>query len=41
MLAPFFALFFIFTILPVLTSMFFSFTFFNMLEMPQFVGWVN
>ncbi len=38
MLAPFFLLFIIFTILPVFLSMILSFTDFNMLEMPDFVG---
>ncbi|SFS03802.1 carbohydrate ABC transporter permease [Anaeromicropila populeti] len=41
MLAPYFILFFLFTVLPVLTSIFLSFTHFNMLEMPQFIGWEN
>ncbi len=37
MMAPFFLLFFLFTILPVLMSMVLSFTYFNMLEAPNFV----
>ena len=41
MLAPYFILFFFFTILPVLMSIVFSFTDFNVLEMPEFVGWKN
>jgi len=41
MLAPFFTLFFIFTILPVLSSAVLSFTDFNMLETPNFVGFNN
>lgn len=41
MMAPYFILFFFFTILPVVVSIFFSFTYFNMLEMPTFVGWKN
>ncbi len=41
MLAPYFILFFIFTVLPVLTSVVLSFTNFNMLEKPDFVGWKN
>jgi len=41
MLAPYFILFFLFTVLPVLTSIVFSFTNFNMLELPEFVGWDN
>ena len=41
MLAPYFILFFFFTVLPVGMAMFFSFTYYNMLEMPQFIGWKN
>jgi len=41
MLAPFFVLFFFFTILPVFASILLSFTDFNMLEFPEFVGWTN
>ncbi|MBQ7944455.1 MAG: sugar ABC transporter permease [Lachnospiraceae bacterium] len=41
MLAPYFILFFFFTVLPVLMSVCLSFTHFNMLEMPTFVGWKN
>lgn len=41
MLAPYFILFFLFTVLPVLMSMALSFTYFNMLEMPTFIGWNN
>lgn len=41
MLAPYFILFFFFTVLPVLMSVALSFTYFNMLEMPTFVGWKN
>lgn len=41
MLLPYFILFFFFTILPVLMSVFLSFTNFNVLEMPEFVGWNN
>lgn len=41
MIAPYFILFFLFTILPVLTSIVFSFTDFNMLEWPEFIGWDN
>ncbi|MCL2029960.1 MAG: sugar ABC transporter permease [Oscillospiraceae bacterium] len=41
MLAPYFALFFFFTVLPVLISMFFSFTTFDMHSLPQFIGWGN
>ncbi len=41
MLAPYFILFFFFTVLPVGMAMIFSFTYYNMLEMPQFIGWRN
>lgn len=41
MLAPYFLLFFLFTILPVIASMVLSFTHFNMLEWPSFAGWGN
>lgn len=41
MIAPYFLLFFCFTVLPVLASITLSFTNFNMLEMPSFVGWDN
>ncbi|MHC1695538.1 MAG: carbohydrate ABC transporter permease [Eubacteriales bacterium] len=37
MVAPFFILFLIFTVLPVILSLFFSFTTFNLLEFPKFV----
>ncbi len=41
MLAPYFILFFFFTVLPVGMAMIFSFNYYNMLEMPQFIGWKN
>lgn len=41
MLAPYFILFFLFTVLPVVISIAFSFTYFNMLEWPTFNGWSN
>ncbi len=41
MIAPYFILFFLFTVLPVIMSVFFSFTYYNMLEMPTFIGWKN
>jgi multiple sugar transport system permease protein len=41
MLAPYFILFFFFTILPVAMSVAFSFTYYNMLEIPTFIGWDN
>lgn len=41
MMAPYFILFFFFTVLPVLMSVAFSFTYYNMLELPEFIGWKN
>jgi multiple sugar transport system permease protein len=41
MLAPYFLLFFFFTVLPVLTSIVLSFTSFNVLEPPKFIAWEN
>ena len=41
LLAPFVILFAIFTIIPILSSVVLSFTNFNMLEMPKFVGFEN
>ena len=41
MLAPYFIMFFFFTVIPVLMSVAFSFTYYNMLEMPEFIGWKN
>ncbi|MDR2044012.1 MAG: sugar ABC transporter permease [Clostridium sp.] len=41
MLAPYFLLFFFFTVLPVVMSAAFGFTYYNMLEWPEFVGWKN
>ena len=41
MLAPYFNLFFFFTVMPVVMSIGLSFTYFNMLEAPTFVGWKN
>ena len=41
MLAPFFILFTAFTVFPVVISMIISFTNFNLLQTPQFVGWEN
>lgn len=39
--APFMVIFFTFTVLPVITSIFLSFTYYNILEPPQFIGWQN
>ena len=41
LLAPYFILFFTFTVLPVVMAITLSFTSFNMLEWPTFVGWEN
>ena len=41
MIAPYFILFFLFTVLPVVVSIILSFTYFNMLEPPKFIGWQN
>ena len=41
LMAPYFILFFFFTVLPVLMSVYLSFNYFNMLEMPRWVGWAN
>ncbi len=40
-LTPFYSIFFIFTILPVFIAIYLSFTYYNMLEPPQWVGWHN
>lgn len=39
LMAPYFILFFFFTVLPVLMAIGVSFTDWNMLEKPEFVGW--
>ena len=41
LLAPFYIIFFTFTVLPVILSIFFSFTNFNMLEAPDFIWFEN
>jgi len=41
LIAPYFILFFTFTVAPVLMAMTLSFTNFNMLQLPSFVGWDN
>lgn len=41
LVAPYTILFFIFTVLPVLMSLILSFTYFNLLEFPTFIGWEN
>lgn len=41
LLAPYMLLFALFTVLPVVISIVLSFTYFNMLEFPRFIGWQN
>ena len=41
LVAPYTILFFMFTVIPVLMSLYFSFTYFNLLEAPSFIGWEN
>ena len=41
LLAPFFILFFVFTVIPVFMSLGISFTYYNLLEAPRFVGFDN
>ena len=41
LVAPYVILFFVFTVLPVVISLVLSFTNFNLLEFPDFVGWEN
>lgn len=41
LLFPFFSLFFIFTVIPVFISLYYSFTYYNMLNTPEFVGISN
>lgn len=41
LVAPYVILFFVFTVLPVVISLVLSFTNFNLLEFPDFVGWTN
>ena len=40
-IAPYLILFFVFTVLPVIISIFLSFTTFNVLELPKFIGFKN
>ena len=40
-LAPYAILFFLFYVMPVCTSIFFSFTYYNILESPRFIGLQN
>lgn len=41
LLAPYMILFSLFTVIPVVISIILSFTYFNMLEFPRFIGWQN
>jgi multiple sugar transport system permease protein len=41
LIAPYFTLFALFTVLPVILSILISFSYFNMLEFPKWVGWQN
>ncbi|WP_063564322.1 sugar ABC transporter permease [Paenibacillus sp. O199] len=41
LLAPYMILFIMFTVIPVVISIILSFTYFNMLEFPRFIGWQN
>jgi len=41
MMLPFMALFTFFVIMPVATAIFFSFTYYNIIEPPTFIGWDN
>lgn len=41
LMAPYAILFLMFTVLPVIMSILISFTHFNMLEFPKFIGWQN
>lgn len=41
LLAPFFILFFVFTVVPVFMSLGISFTYYNLLEAPKFIGFSN
>lgn len=41
LMAPYMLLFATFTVLPVVMSLVISFTYFNMLEFPKFIGWQN
>lgn len=40
-LAPFLVIFTLFTIVPVITSIFYSFTSYDLLNPPKFIGWAN
>ena len=40
-LAPFMVLFAIFVVAPVVAAVYLSFTYFNILEVPRWIGWSN
>ena len=40
-MAPYLLVFLVFTVLPVFVAIYYSFTYFNVLEPPQFIGWDN
>ena len=41
LIAPFSIVFFLFTIIPVIIAICFSFTYYNILQSPKFIGWNN
>ncbi|MCI3922869.1 sugar ABC transporter permease [Paenibacillus sp. TRM 82003] len=41
LMSPYMAIFFLFTVIPVVFSLILSFFYFNMLEFPRFLGWQN
>ncbi|CAM3366605.1 carbohydrate ABC transporter permease [Marinicrinis lubricantis] len=41
LMSPYMIIFFLFTVIPVVVSLGLSFFYFNMLELPRFVGWQN
>ena len=41
MMIPYMVLFFLFTVVPVVMSFLLSFSYFNLLEAPRFIGWAN
>ena len=41
MMIPLFAFYFVFVIVPVIASLFLSFTYYNILEAPAWIGWNN
>ena len=41
LMAPYLIFFFVFTLLPIIITFFLSFTHFNMLQPPQWLGWAN